>query len=239
MTGGAAARLDVWRLRFDDCLPGWAALAPDLAVLDDPERRRAAALLLPQDRRRFVVGRAFLRRVLAQYTCQAPQAVMLALGPHGKPVSKPVADGAPHLGFNLSHSRSACLVGVMRGHEVGVDLEDRRRLPDLGELMRAHLTRREQAAALATAAGARDDLFLRLWTRKEAVLKAAGAGLAAEPDQLEVRVDTVVFGGPAALGESARYRLLDLSRDAHIGAAAVRNFDGAVVIEERRLDATR
>jgi 4'-phosphopantetheinyl transferase len=225
--------LEIWRLRFDATQP----LAADLAVLDDTEKQRAATLLFPQERRRFVMGRAFLRRVLAQYTHEAPEAVALSFGPNGKPawagVRQPVS-------FNFSRSRTAYLLGVMHGHEIGVDLEDRHRVPDRSELARAYFTRNEQHALATTPIGDRDEIFLRLWTRKEALLKAAGAGLSSAPNEFGLRADlraqTVLYG-PARQGGQTPYRIIDLSQDGLIAAAAIRGIDAPVAIEERSLEA--
>ncbi len=225
-------RLDVWRLRFDPK----ASLAADVALLDDAEQRRAADLLFPQERRQFVTGRAFLRRVLAVHAGREPRAIEISTGRNGKPVLK---DTSERIGFNLSYSRSGCLVGVMHGLELGVDLEDRHHVLDRNELARAYFSRQEFSALQASGAAARDELFLRIWTRKEAVLKASGAGISEAPNRFEVHADlrlqTIQFGSNGR-GERAHYCIVDLSDDSGIAAVAVRGHEGPLSVHERTLD---
>lgn len=226
------ARLDVWRLRFDDAPP----LSVAWAVLNEVERRRADAFMVLQDRWRFVWGRAFLRRVLGLQTYQDPKEVALSVGGHGKPA---LANGSDGIRFNLSHCRTECLVGVIEGHEVGVDIEERLLVPGSNQLAGHYLSRHEQAALAAAPLETRNDLFLRCWTRKEAVLKAAGIGFLGTSNALDVKTgmhdETILFGS-ACLGERASYRVFDLSQQTVIIAIAVREHEGPVTICERTLD---
>lgn len=231
-TNVVPARLDVWRLRFGDAPP----LSVAWALLNEVERRRADAFMDIQDRWRFVWGRAFLRRVLGLQTYQDPKEVALSVGEHGKPALANSSDG---LRFNLSHCRTECLVGVIEGYEVGVDIEDRHLVPERNQLAGHYLSRHEQAALVAAPLETRNDLFLRCWTRKEAVLKAAGAGFLGTSNELDVKTgihdETVQFDS-SCLGECASYRVFDLSQQAVIAAIAVREHAGPVAIRERTLD---
>ncbi|UYQ64809.1 4'-phosphopantetheinyl transferase family protein [Streptomyces peucetius] len=70
---------------------------------------------------------------------------------------------------------------------VGVDAEAVRDLP-VDELTDNVLTHREHDAVLAAPEGpGRARAFLRCWTRKEAVLKAAGVGIVTDLTRLETR----------------------------------------------------
>jgi 4'-phosphopantetheinyl transferase len=91
-------------------------------------------------------------------------------------------------------------------------------------MIRSVLTRAEKAAVLEAPPDQCDELFLRLWTRKEAVLKAAGVGLVEAPDHVDVPVeavaDAVVFFSPSD-GRRAGFRLRDISFGNIIAAVAV------------------
>jgi 4'-phosphopantetheinyl transferase len=90
-------------------------------------------------------------------------------------------EGKPYLrsgpSFNLSHSGH--LVVLAFGHEgrVGVDVEQVRPLRDLGGLARASFAKDEIDALLALPGDEQIPAFFRIWTRKEAMLKALGCGL--------------------------------------------------------------
>src|SRR5262245_31643896 len=84
-------------------------------VLSEDERARAARFHFARDRRRFVVGRGWLRTILASYLEIAPRDVRLQYGEFGKPCLSNPTD----LRFNLSHSDERVLCAVTRGHKIG------------------------------------------------------------------------------------------------------------------------
>ena len=175
--------LHVWRVDLTACdEPGGAAL------LSRDERARVARLVNERARIRFRAARIAMRRLLAGYLRLGPEAVALEYGEHGKPRLARGANGEPPtLFFNLSHSGGLALLAVGGAGEIGVDIERIRPLRYPEELARDHLTaaEREPHEDWATAE-ARPDFF-RVWARKEAMLKAAGLGLARPLD----RVDTI------------------------------------------------
>ncbi len=63
------------------------------------------------------------------------------------------------------------------GARIGVDVEIRRPLPDALRIARSHFAPDETAALEALPPSQREAAFFGLWTRKEAVVKALGAGL--------------------------------------------------------------
>ncbi len=125
-------------------------------------------------------AQAFLLRLLSAYLLRRVHATELQVGAHGKPAL--AADGVD---FNLSHSGSAAVVALARGVEVGVDLESPGRPRPHAELARRYFCDREAQVIENTPETLRETAFLRLWTAKEAVLKALGRGLAFGLDKLE------------------------------------------------------
>lgn len=133
---------------------------------------------------------------------------------HGVPVAER-ADGGPVP--HLSISRTPDLVVVaLADVPVGVDVE-RAGSADDG------LAGVALAAGEVVAAG--PDGVLRTWVRKEAVLKAAGTGLAVDPRTLTVSDATgrphVTTTAAAAPPEGTRWLLQDLALgEAHVAALA-------------------
>jgi 4'-phosphopantetheinyl transferase len=97
-------------------------------------------------------------------------------GPQGKPCLSPALT-QHHLEFNLSHSEDLALIAIARGAAVGVDLERIRPLPDAGELAARFFSERENELIQSLSEDLRPAAFLRIWTRKEACLKASGEGI--------------------------------------------------------------
>lgn len=159
-----------------------AALLAHAAALTPDEQARAARLLVADERRRFTVVRALLRRLLGALVAPAP--VTLVAGPHGKPRLA----GATDLHFNVSHSGDVALLALARALELGVDVEQERADVDVQAVARTVFSPEEQAtlAAHATPA-ARQHAFFRQWARKEAVIKAEGWGFTVPSTTFTVR----------------------------------------------------
>lgn len=87
---------------------------------------------------------------------------------HGKPRIKGMED----VHFNMSHCRNAVAVAV-HDSEVGIDVEARRKVSDL--LINKACNAEERQLVLSAADPTME--FLRLWTRKESMVKFTGTGL--------------------------------------------------------------
>jgi len=103
---------------------------------------------------------------------------------------------ATELEFNLSHSDELSLTAITRGKPVGIDLEHVRPLSDANDLVRRFFSKREAAAFAIMPEDQKPFAFFRLWTRKEAWLKATGEGITYLLDQVEV---SFAPGEPAQL----------------------------------------
>ncbi|MDR3387812.1 MAG: 4'-phosphopantetheinyl transferase superfamily protein [Rudaea sp.] len=115
-----------------------------------------------------------LRALLAGYLESGPERLRIERNMHGKPGLRDAAG----LEFNLSHSGGALLVGVSRGQALGTDLETPRRLRPVLDLARRYFDPAEAALLAGLPADRREAAFMRLWSCKEAVLKALGHGIA-------------------------------------------------------------
>lgn len=160
----------------------FADLPVDRCDLSDDERARADRFVFDADRDRFIAGRAWVRRRLAALVGRPAAVLRLVANGHGKPALD--APGPP-IAFNVSHTGQRIALAVARD-PVGIDIENR--VPDdldgVGDLVMSP-GERTAFAALATDAERRA-AFLRLWTRKEALLKAIGTGLVTEPRTVTV-----------------------------------------------------
>lgn len=205
----------------------WPAL---FAVLDGEERAQANRFHFEHDRCAYVAAHALLRHRLSAVGDLAPERWRFARGDHGKPFLI-----APHplgLCFNLAHTRGMVVVAVAIGTDVGVDVECLNRRPPI--TADTHFTPCERAALRALPDdGARFERFLRLWTLKEAVVKATGQGLnqplssfafsSVDPPRL------VVFD--PSLGDPAAWRVIGWRSGNHMFALAVREWREIVLDE--------
>ena len=156
------------------------------ALLDAEETRRARRFVVEPPRRRFVLCRAALRVNLCQHLGCRNERLSFSTLEHGKPVAEVNRQRAP-IGFNLSHSGGHGLIAIAADHEqLGIDVERRkpgRNFEGIGRRVygpaeREWLARHEGPRKAA--------FFYRLWTLKEALIKALGTGFTLNPATFEV-----------------------------------------------------
>ena len=93
-------------------------------VLSNGERQRHARFCFAKDRRRYVLTRSLARYVLSRYVPMPPVAWRFEVTAFGRPLLADPARAAQGLSFNISHSDRVVMMGVTRGAEVGIDVED-------------------------------------------------------------------------------------------------------------------
>lgn len=175
----AAGDVHVW---WSSPAPARAVVA-DFELLDTAERERADRFRMERDRARYVAQHAFVRRVLAPYLGLAPEAAAIEAAANGKPA----VDAAFEIEFNASRSGGLSVVAVgRRGAGIGVDVEQVRPIDDALQLAHGHFSSAERQYLGTVPDSVRDEAFLALWTRKEAVVKAFGLGLSVPLDSFEV-----------------------------------------------------
>jgi 4'-phosphopantetheinyl transferase len=194
----APDELYVWSLRFADA----AAIGDRLErSLDDEERERARRFATEELRRRWAIGRGALRQILAGHLDTGPRDVPIVSlpctvcgGPHGKPALSPPAAG---LHFNVSHTTDLLLVVVAQDREVGIDVEPLGRARTVAAIAPSWLAEGEEQAVGSLPIEEREGALLRLWTFKEAYLKAVGVGLNGDLRAVSVELDGTLQAAPA------------------------------------------
>lgn len=163
----------LWRIELDAVAAGelrWRG------ILSSEEQARADRFHFARDRQNFSATRALLRILLANYAECRPEELSFVYGDRDKP-SLAQSPDAGRVEFNVSHSGSRALLAFARGRELGVDVEQVRNNFDHEALARRYFSAAEQEALAALPQPQRCAGFFRCWTRKEAYIKAHGAGL--------------------------------------------------------------
>ena len=206
----------VYECRQADLLDDWPAY---WAVLDDGERARAERFVVDQVKRRFVLSHAALRLILARRLGGDWRDIRYDTVANGKPCLAGPAAGRPE--FNMSHSGDLMVVAVSDDRPVGIDVEAWRSIDRVRGLAETILAARELAVFDGLSPEEASRVLLRLWTFKEALVKAMGLGLSVEPRSIALP-DRVLGGDPD--GELAfrgtRWRLHDLGAAGHAAALA-------------------
>jgi 4'-phosphopantetheinyl transferase len=203
----ARGHVDLWiardaQLRDPGQLARWTrSLAPE-------ESARVAGMLFPEDGHQQLVTRGMLREVLSFYEPAVdPGDWRFERNEHGKPrIALGSATKSRELHFNLAHTTGLVVLAVARTPRLGVDVELRGQRAPL-KVARRYFSPIEVAALDALPPGEQPLRFQRLWTLKEAYLKAIGTGVAGGLGSMTFHVEP---GGPrferAADPDAAQWR---------------------------------
>ncbi|GAB2949474.1 4'-phosphopantetheinyl transferase family protein [Streptomyces sundarbansensis] len=164
----------------------------DTVVLAPYEQDRAAQYPAGQQRDDYLAAHVLVRLCAARYLDVDP--AVLVLGQHctgcgGEDHGRPFLRGLPGIGVSLSHTRGAAAAAAGHG-PVGVDVEDA-----AGAVFSPRVAARVLAPAELAAVHADPDparAFLRLWVRKESLVKLGATTLG----RLR-RTDLTLSGTPA------------------------------------------
>ncbi len=191
----SAQTVQVWRLDLN-C----ARLRPVLryadSVMSTSERARDRRFLTLRGSESFRCGRGLLRLLLEQALGISAKDVEVFVSANGKPSL--AQDSQIH--FSLSHSSSTLLLALSSNGEVGIDVEDRATDALIGEdviCLAADQFHPNEVPLLTSARTEQERLsaFLRVWTAREAIGKAAGIGIS--------NPSSIVSTSPAVAGSEA------------------------------------
>ncbi len=143
------------------------SLAEALEQISPERREKALKFRFEQGQRECVLAYVLLKRALKDMygIDENPRLTEQEDG-------KPVLTDYPHIHFNLSHCKEAvaCVVG---DEPVGVDVE---RIGRYTEQLADYVMSEEEVSQLNTSDSPERE-FIRLWTKKEALLKLTGEGI--------------------------------------------------------------
>lgn len=180
---------EYWGEGFFLCICDTADIDTDCGteLFSDYRKRRLAEIKREAAKRQSIGAELALIHAVKRFAPDTELPLQYTAGEHGKPVP------AGKLHFSLSHSgdKAVCIIS---NAPVGVDIQKNRHA-DL-RLIERCCTDKEKALCPAA--------FMRLWTRKEAVVKADGRGLGAGIGKLDVR-------GDMAECSHCKYRIWDIT----------------------------
>ncbi len=209
----------IWTLPLHGAHPTQSlrgSLTPD-------ELDRASRFRFDKHRNQYVLARGTLRSLLAGYLGIPAKAISFQYSKFDKPSLAQAHD----LGFNLSHTEGMAIFGFTRGRRIGVDIEHLRSDFRADEIAERFFSLAEREALRKIPEPRRHESFFRIWTRKEAYIKALGEGLSHPLHQFDVSLDNTasLLATRPDSSEAQRWQLENLEIAPQFAAAAAVEID--------------
>ncbi|MCL2933876.1 MAG: 4'-phosphopantetheinyl transferase superfamily protein [Trichodesmium sp. MAG_R03] len=150
-------------------------------ILSPDEKNRANRFYFERDKNRFIIARGTLRTILSRYLNIEPKKLQFTYSDRGKPYLKNTS-----ILFNLSHSQDLALYGITKVNLIGIDLEYIRPMNDAENLAKRFFALQEYNLIRQLPPQKQQETFLKIWTCKEAYLKAKGDGLGGSLEKVEI-----------------------------------------------------
>ncbi len=178
-------QIHLWRIRLD----GAGNRDEELTeVLSAEEHERALRFHFDQHRNRFIRTHGILRLIFSKYTGIDAGKLTFGAGSQGKPFLESAHNR--DIRFNLSHSGDLMILGIAISRELGVDVEVINEKVEWQQIAASYFNAYEMEK-ISRLTGRSEQLraFYRVWTMKEAYLKALGDGLAGGLDKAVVNLE--------------------------------------------------
>jgi phosphopantetheinyl transferase len=148
---------------------------PLLSTLVSPEEEhKAAGFKKSDDTRRYTLRQGILRVILGQYIQEDPEKIQIVRKKSGKPDLH--LDGRySDVRFSLSHTDEMVCLGITRTYEIGLDIVKTNSTLPFPEIEHYLFTPGERRWIEQTLLEQRSLPFFRIWSLKEALLKATGS----------------------------------------------------------------
>ena len=176
-------RVDIWCTRLSEFQdPEFIHTYGDL--LTSEEKVRFSRFMFEKDRHQYLLTRALERDVLSRYVGVEARALVFTRNGFGKPM---LMEPDPcSISYSLSHTTDLSVCAVSSGQAIGVDVESLQRASNHETIAKRFFTESESTFLESLEGGEQSTEFLRLWTLKEAFIKAVGLGLALPLNSFEL-----------------------------------------------------
>lgn len=188
----------IWRVKITEQLTNISYFQ---SLLNADEITMAQSYFFRKNSHCSIISRACLRILLGNYLKCDPYSIILHKNKYGKLFLSAESD----FFFNVSHTNEFILYAFTRMVPIGIDIEDTQRNIEFLDVAKLFFTEGE-VEKLNRLSG--DDLrsaFFRVWTKKEAFIKAVGKGMSLLLKQFEVTVLLDEFPSIISINEKAQH----------------------------------
>lgn len=175
--------LHIWKVRISEQLRN---IRDYYDLLSDKEKMCASSFHFMEDKDRYIISRAVLKRILARYlTTVTSKKIIFEQNNKGK-LYIPEHINNKGIKFNISHSNDYVVYAITMNGNIGIDIEYVNKAYNIENLIRNCCTKNEQSELQKLDNYHKYKYFYTLWVVKEALVKAMGLGLSFDLKLLNV-----------------------------------------------------
>lgn len=170
--------IHIWIKNFYSCTNSNEAFN----CLSYDEKNRANSYAFDYLRDEFIICRSTLRKVLGEFLNRSPSDICFSYSEYGKPYLSPKISSCY---FNVSHSKEYFAIAISDVC-MGVDIEYCQKDLELLQIAKEVFTSNEMTKLSILSKEKQLHEFYKMWTIKEACIKALGTGFNFDPKLFEI-----------------------------------------------------
>ena len=176
------SELHIWKTKISESKHDigfyWYLLAQD-------EQIHANEFYFAEDRNRYIVARATLRKLISSYAEVSHKNIVFEYTKYGKPFLD-TKNNIQGIKFNIAHSQDAVVYAFTKNIDVGIDIEFVNKDFVIDDVIKYCCSEQEQYRLKSLSENQRYCYFYKLWVIKEALVKAMGLGLSYDLRQIHI-----------------------------------------------------
>lgn len=159
------------------------------SILPASEKRLLDRYKVKKIRDQQVISTGILCLLLAGYLESEPQNLNFQYNKFGKPFITD-SQNSMNICFNISHSNNYATYGFVKNDNIGIDIEQIREIPDVRGVVDLCFSEYEKKWFNKIPPNDKIEIFYKIWTSKEAYIKAIGRGFSFSPDRISTGLNS-------------------------------------------------
>ena len=177
--------LHIWRTRISD---NTKYLNDYWNLLNRHEKNQAKSFYFIQDRHRYIITRAVIRKLLEGYLRNIQSKnILFQQTEYGKPYLCHSINSS-NIKFNLSHSKDCIVYAFAKDIDIGIDIEYVNKDLIIDDIVEHCCSEQEQIELQKLLNDNKYAHFYKLWVIKEALVKAIGLGLSFDLSRIHINI---------------------------------------------------
>jgi 4'-phosphopantetheinyl transferase len=174
-------RIYIWLI---DATKYISVLSQSFHILNNDEKKRHQLFFFQKEKDVFLCAHVGLRIILSRFLKCDPDEIIYEYNEYKKP-----SINNNHLHFNISHSKNMIAIAITNDVPVGIDIECKSLKVATDDISHRFFSALEYRSYKKVPKSQKINSFYKIWTQKEAYIKAVGKGLYLDLQNFDVEAN--------------------------------------------------